>query len=101
LQCYFRAVTERPHGAPHDVCYGGYRGAPLLYIGHEPPAPKGEAILVPKGSTITTIAEKQFEMVACPRFEPTTYSFRTIACPAARNFPYDMVAETTTGTLLA
>jgi len=26
--------------------------------------------------------------LACPRFEPTTYSFRTIACPAARNFPY-------------
>src|SRR5258706_8306000 len=27
-------------------------------------------------------------VVAPPRFEPTTYSFRTIVCPAARNFPY-------------
>jgi sulfonate transport system substrate-binding protein len=31
-------------------------GAPLLYIGHEPPAPKTEAILVPKDSAIKTVA---------------------------------------------
>jgi hypothetical protein len=33
--------------------------------------------------------------------DPTTYSFRTVACPAARNFPYDMVAETTIAALRA
>jgi hypothetical protein len=36
-------------------------------------------------------------VVAPPRFEPTMYSFRTVACSTARNFPYDMVAETTIG----
>jgi len=31
-------------------------GAPLLYVGYEPPAPAGEAILVPKDSAITDVA---------------------------------------------
>ena len=34
-------------------------------------------------------------MVAPPGFEPTTFLVRTIATPAARNFPYDMATETT------
>jgi sulfonate transport system substrate-binding protein len=32
-------------------------GAPLVYVGYEPPSPKGEAILVPKDSAITSIAD--------------------------------------------
>jgi sulfonate transport system substrate-binding protein len=32
-------------------------GAPILYIGHEPPAPRGEAILVPNDSPIKTVAD--------------------------------------------
>jgi sulfonate transport system substrate-binding protein len=32
-------------------------GAPLVYVAHEPPAPKGEAILVPKDSAIKTVAD--------------------------------------------
>lgn len=32
-------------------------GAPLVYIAHEPPAPKGEAILVPKDSPIQSVAD--------------------------------------------
>ncbi|WP_462380510.1 sulfonate ABC transporter substrate-binding protein [Pseudomonas sp. Marseille-QA0892] len=32
-------------------------GADLLYVAHEPPAPKGEAILVPKSSPITSVGE--------------------------------------------
>ncbi|PZU25516.1 MAG: sulfonate ABC transporter substrate-binding protein [Shinella sp.] len=32
-------------------------GAPLVYVAHEPPAPRGEAILVPKDSPIKTVAE--------------------------------------------
>ncbi len=32
-------------------------GADLLYVAHEPPAPSGEAILVPKGSPIKSVAE--------------------------------------------
>ncbi len=32
-------------------------GAPIRYVAYEPPAPKGEAILVPKGSPIKSVAE--------------------------------------------
>jgi sulfonate transport system substrate-binding protein len=39
-------------------------GAPILYVAHEPPAPKGEAILVPKDSAIKTIADLKGKKVA-------------------------------------
>lgn len=39
-------------------------GAELLYVGFEPPAPKGEAILVPAGSDIATIADLKGRKVA-------------------------------------
>jgi sulfonate transport system substrate-binding protein len=39
-------------------------GAPLVYVGHEPPAPKGEAILVPKDSPIQTVADLKGKKVA-------------------------------------
>ncbi len=39
-------------------------GAPLLYIGYEPPAPQGEAILVPKDSPITDVAGLKGRKVA-------------------------------------
>lgn len=39
-------------------------GAPLVYIAHEPPAPTGEAILVPKDSPIKTVAELKGKNVA-------------------------------------
>ncbi|WP_439816889.1 sulfonate ABC transporter substrate-binding protein [Zavarzinia sp. CC-PAN008] len=39
-------------------------GAPLLYVGYEPPAPKGEAILVPKDSAIQSIADLKGRKVA-------------------------------------
>lgn len=39
-------------------------GSSLVYIGAEEPAPKGEAILVPKGSPITTIADLKGRRVA-------------------------------------
>lgn len=39
-------------------------GAPLVYIAHEPPAPRGEAILVPKDSPIKTVAELKGKTVA-------------------------------------
>src|SRR3954470_12243267 len=32
-------------------------GAPLLYVGYEPPAPHGEAILVPKDSPLKGVTE--------------------------------------------
>ena len=39
-------------------------GAPLLYVGAEPPAPDGEAILVPKDSPIKSVADLKGKKVA-------------------------------------
>jgi sulfonate transport system substrate-binding protein len=39
-------------------------GAPLLYVAHEPPAPRGEAILVPKDSPIKAVTELKGKKVA-------------------------------------
>ena len=39
-------------------------GAPLVYVAHEPPAPRGEAILVPKDSPIKTVADLKGRKVA-------------------------------------
>jgi sulfonate transport system substrate-binding protein len=39
-------------------------GVPFLYVAHEPPAPKGEAILVPKDSKIATVADLKGRKVA-------------------------------------
>jgi sulfonate transport system substrate-binding protein len=39
-------------------------GAPLVYVGYEPPAPKGEAILVPKDSTLESVADLKGKKVA-------------------------------------
>ena len=39
-------------------------GAPLVYVAHEPPAPRGEAILVPKDSPIQTVADLKGKTVA-------------------------------------
>src|ERR1700761_1824586 len=39
-------------------------GAPLQYVAYEPPAPKGEAILMPKDSKLTSIADLRGKKVA-------------------------------------
>nr|WP_247887028.1 sulfonate ABC transporter substrate-binding protein [Azospirillum sp. SYSU D00513] len=39
-------------------------GAPLLYVGYEPPSPTSEAILVPKDSPIKNVAELKGKRVA-------------------------------------
>jgi len=39
-------------------------GAPLVYVAHEPPAPRGEAILVPKDSPIKSVADLKGKTVA-------------------------------------
>jgi sulfonate transport system substrate-binding protein len=39
-------------------------GAPIVYVAYEPPAPSGEAILVPKGSPIKTLADLKGKKVA-------------------------------------
>ncbi|MGF9712061.1 sulfonate ABC transporter substrate-binding protein [Paenibacillus naphthalenovorans] len=39
-------------------------GAPLVYLAHEPPSPQGEAILVPQGSPIKSVADLKGKKVA-------------------------------------
>src|SRR3979411_2660969 len=39
-------------------------GAPIQYVAYEPPAPKGEAILVPKNSKLTSVADLKGRKVA-------------------------------------
>lgn len=39
-------------------------GAPLRYIAYDPPAPKGEAILVPKDSPLKTVADLRGKTIA-------------------------------------
>src|ERR1700683_2795901 len=39
-------------------------GAPLVYVGNEPPAPRGEAILVPKDSPIHSVADLKGKSIA-------------------------------------
>jgi sulfonate transport system substrate-binding protein len=39
-------------------------GAPLIYVAFEPPAPKGEAILVPKDSALQSVADLKGKKVA-------------------------------------
>ena len=39
-------------------------GAPIQYVAYEPPAPKGEAILVPKDSPLKSVADLRGKKVA-------------------------------------
>ena len=39
-------------------------GAPIQYVAYEPPAPKGEAVLVPKDSKLTSVADLRGKKVA-------------------------------------
>ena len=39
-------------------------GAPIQYVAYEPPAPKGEAILVPKDSKLASVADLRGKKVA-------------------------------------
>ena len=52
------------HAGEAPPIFGQAAGAPFLYVAHEPPAPKGEAILVPKDSAIKTVVELKGKKVA-------------------------------------
>ncbi|MCX7143630.1 MAG: aliphatic sulfonate ABC transporter substrate-binding protein [Proteobacteria bacterium] len=52
------------HGGEAPPIFAQAAGAAFLYIGHEPPAPQGEAILVPKDSLIKTIADLKGKKIA-------------------------------------
>src|SRR5258708_2015581 len=48
-------------------------GAPIQYVAYEPPAPKGEAILVPKDSPLKSVADLKGKKVALNKGSNTHY----------------------------
>ena len=52
------------HAGEAPPIFAQAAGAPFIYVAHEPPAPKGEAILVPKNSPIKTVADLKGKKVA-------------------------------------
>jgi sulfonate transport system substrate-binding protein len=52
------------HAGEAPPIFAQAAGAPFVYVAHEPPAPKGEAILVPKDSPIKTVADLKGKKVA-------------------------------------
>ena len=57
-------AVDFAHSGDAPPIFAQATGAPLLYIGHEPAAPKGEAIIVPKGSPIKTVADLKGKKIA-------------------------------------
>jgi sulfonate transport system substrate-binding protein len=52
------------HAGEAPPIFAQAAGAPFLYVAYEPPAPKGEAILVPKDSAIKTLGDLKGKKVA-------------------------------------
>ncbi|WP_316197687.1 sulfonate ABC transporter substrate-binding protein [Bradyrhizobium sp. SZCCHNS2002] len=52
------------HAGETPPIFAQAAGAPFVYVAHEPPAPEGEAILLPKDSPIKTVAELKGKKVA-------------------------------------
>ena len=57
-------VDDFAHSGDAPPIFAQAAGAPLLYIGHEPAAPKGEAIIVPRDSPIKTVADLKGKKIA-------------------------------------
>lgn len=57
-------VVDFAHSGEAPPIFAQAVGTPLLYIGHEPPAPTGEAILVPKDSPIKTVSDLKGRKIA-------------------------------------
>jgi sulfonate transport system substrate-binding protein len=52
------------HSGETPPIFAQAAGTPLFYIGHEPAAPKAEAIIVPKDSPIKTVADLKGKKIA-------------------------------------
>src|SRR5262245_36700110 len=52
------------HAGEAPPIFAQAAGAAFVYVAHEPPAPKGEAILVPKASPLKTVADLKEKKVA-------------------------------------
>jgi len=61
-----RAV-DFAHSGEAPPIFAQASGTPLLYIGHEPAAPKSEAIIVPKDSAISNVSDLKGKKIALNR----------------------------------
>lgn len=52
------------HGGEAPPIFAQAAGAPFVYVAHEPPAPRGEAIIVPKDSPLKAVADLKGKRVA-------------------------------------
>jgi sulfonate transport system substrate-binding protein len=64
LEAFNVGAIDFGHAGEAPPIFGQAAGAPFLYVAHEPPAPKGEAILVPKSSPIRTVADLKGKKIA-------------------------------------
>ncbi len=64
-------------------------GAPLLYVGYEPAAPQGEAILVPKDSPLKTVADLRGKTIALNKGSNVHYLL--VKALEKAGVPYDEV----------
>ncbi|MFZ6776722.1 sulfonate ABC transporter substrate-binding protein [Undibacterium sp. Ji83W] len=61
-------------------------GADLLYVGNEPPAPGGEAIIVPKNSTLKSVAELKGKKVVLNKGSNVHYLLVKVLEKAGLNY---------------
>lgn len=64
LEALNAGAIDFGHAGEAPPIFAQAAAAEFVYVGHEPPAPKGEAILVPKDSPIKSVAELKGKKVA-------------------------------------
>jgi len=64
LEALNAGAIDFGHAGEAPPVFAQAAGIPFVYVGHEPPAPKGEAILVPKDSPIRTLADLKGKKIA-------------------------------------
>jgi len=64
LEALNAGAIDFGHAGEAPPIFAQAAGVPFVYVAHEPPAPLGEAILVPKDSPIKTVADLKGKKVA-------------------------------------
>ena len=64
LEALNAGAIDFGHAGETPPIFAQAAGVPFVYVAHEPPAPKGEAILVPKNSPINTLADLKGKRIA-------------------------------------
>ena len=67
LEALGAGAMDFAHGGEAPPIFAQAAGIPLIYIGHEPAAPKAEAILVREASPIRTVADLKGKRIALNR----------------------------------